>query len=252
MGNPAVALNVDVKNPQNVPKNGDSNKNQNAPQNGNSNQNKNKHRPPFNRHDKNQHRDNNKDARDQNKKPDNEAQKNLNEQRLVKPVNKKAKVKKHHSFAVRNTNKVLGMVYIGAAVLVIIVGLRGLGTIVGDLSLVPQFLIDPATGKIDSDFVMFALILEFFMLILLSLVTFFTPLDDTPEEEKEKDTNVIPDQKALERFKAQIKEIKEYTETEMTVMKEYLDDFEEMSRRVNRIQAINVAALKKLSEVVEK
>lgn len=73
------------------------------------------------------------------------------------------------------SNNVQGVVYVGAAILIIIVGLRGLGSVAGSIPIVPGFLINEADNKVDVNFVMMALFLEFFLLLILSIVTFFTP-----------------------------------------------------------------------------
>lgn len=152
--------------------------------------------------------------------------------------------KKHtfmESIALDHTNKVMGLVYIGAAFLIIIVGLRGLGSIVGDISMIPGFLVDAKSGKIDSNWVIFALFLEFFMLVLLSTVTFFTP-----QEEKKKSMA------SLEEFREGIKEIKSFTEEELKVMKSYIDEFEHMSGKISQVHTANVEALKKMSDILKK
>ena len=77
-------------------------------------------------------------------------------------------------FIPKYSNNVMGLVYLGAAILIIIVGLRGLGAIAGTVGLIPSFLIG-ADNKIDPYWVMLALLLEFGMLFLLGIVTFYTP-----------------------------------------------------------------------------
>lgn len=143
--------------------------------------------------------------------------------------------------AVNHANKVMGLVYVGAAFLIIVVGLRGLGSIVGEISLIPGWLVDSATGKIDSNWVIAALFLEFFMLMLLSAVTFFTP------QEESKKTMAT-----LEEFKEGIKEIKSFTEEELKVMKGYIEEFEGMSNKISQVHTTNVEALKKMSEILKK
>ena len=155
---------------------------------------------------------------------------------------KKKKVSWMENVAVNHTNKVMGLVYVGAAFLIIVVGLRGLGSIVGDISLIPRFIIDSTSGKIHSDYVIAALFLEFLMLILLSTVTFFTPV----EEGKKKAIA------SLEEFREGIKEIKDFTQEELKVMKSYIDEFEIMSGKISQVHMANVESLKKMSDILKK
>jgi hypothetical protein len=78
-----------------------------------------------------------------------------------------------YRFATEYDQNIQAMVYFGAAFLVIIVGLRGLGDISG-VSFIPLFLLD-SNGKIDAHIVMIGLIVEFLMLCLLAAVSFFAP-----------------------------------------------------------------------------
>jgi len=48
-----------------------------------------------------------------------------------------------NKFIPKYANKVMGFVYLGAAVLIIIVGLRGLGSLAGTVGIIPSFLIGP-------------------------------------------------------------------------------------------------------------
>ncbi|NOQ97521.1 MAG: hypothetical protein GQ561_05080, partial [Calditrichae bacterium] len=80
-----------------------------------------------------------------------------------------------YNFAAEYEKSIQAMVYAGAALLVIIVGLRGLGNI-SDVPFIPNFLLNHE-GKIDSNFVMIGLLVEFTMLCLLAAVSFFSPRD---------------------------------------------------------------------------
>lgn len=74
----------------------------------------------------------------------------------------------------RYFNVIQALVYAGAAFLVVIVGLRGLG----DLShngFVPSWLLEPETGRISVNFVIAGLVAEFTMLMALALVYFKAP-----------------------------------------------------------------------------
>lgn len=148
-------------------------------------------------------------------------------------------------FAVKHANKVMGLVYIGAAILIIIVGLRGMGTAVGNLSMIPDFLIDQATNKIDSAWVMFALFLEFFMLMLLSVITFFTPND-----EKENTKTNPGDLVSLSEIKKGLTDLKDFTETEISIIKTYLNEVESITGKINKIQSNNAKALRSITETL--
>ena len=80
-----------------------------------------------------------------------------------------------YSFAADYEKSIQAMVYVGAALLVIIVGLRGLGNI-SDVPYIPDFLLNNE-GKIDSNLVMIGLLVEFTMLCMLAAVSFFSPRD---------------------------------------------------------------------------
>lgn len=70
----------------------------------------------------------------------------------------------------RYENNVLAFVYWGAAFLVLVVGLRGLGT-----GILPSFLIDPITQRLDLVYIIIGLIVEFIMITFLGLFMFFKP-----------------------------------------------------------------------------
>ena len=84
-----------------------------------------------------------------------------------------------YDFAERYEKSIQALVYFGAALLVIIVGLRGLGDI-STLTYIPKFLLNQ-DGKIDSNFVMIGLLVEFTMLCLLAAVSFFSPKKEGDE-----------------------------------------------------------------------
>ena len=80
-----------------------------------------------------------------------------------------------YKFAIDFDQQVQAMVYFGAAFLVIIVGLRGLGDL-SHVSFIPGFLLD-SEGKIESNIVMLGLLIEFLMLCLLAAVSYFSPAE---------------------------------------------------------------------------
>ena len=162
---------------------------------------------------------------------------------------------KLNKFAVNRANNVIGLVYVGAAILIIIVGLRGLGSVVGELGLIPSFLLD-ANGKISPDLVLFALLIEFSMLVILSFVTFFTPNENTvkeaPDDSRTTDLQ-IQVHKSLQmhnELKAGLEDLMKVTETEMKMVEEYLNKFEEMTKRINKMQTISMSAISSMKETV--
>jgi len=84
-----------------------------------------------------------------------------------------------YRFATEYDQNIQALVYVGAAFLVIIVGLRGLGDL-GDFPLIPHYLLD-SNGKIDAHIVMVGLVVEFLMLCLLAAVSFFAPTEARPD-----------------------------------------------------------------------
>ena len=154
-----------------------------------------------------------------------------------------------YTFIPKYSNNVMGFVYMGAAILIIIVGLRGLGSMVGQLHILPNFLLDSQGAKISPYVVLFALFLEFFLLLTLGTVTFFTPEDMDhykPSSEEEPKTISFPD------FKAEIEKIKELSNEEKVMVRNFLDEFEQISQKINRIQESNAEALKKMKEALSK
>ncbi len=80
-----------------------------------------------------------------------------------------------YKFATEFDQNIQALVYFGAAFLVIIVGLRGLGDL-SNVSFLPRFLLD-SNGKIDANIVMVGLAVEFLMLCLLAAVSYFSPTE---------------------------------------------------------------------------
>ena len=80
-----------------------------------------------------------------------------------------------YKFATEFDQNIQAMVYFGAAILVIVIGLRGLGDL-SDVSFIPSLLLD-INGKIHANIIMAALAIEFLMLCLLAAVSFFAPVE---------------------------------------------------------------------------
>ncbi len=152
-----------------------------------------------------------------------------------------------YTFIPSYANNVAGVVYMGAAFLIIIVGLRGLGKVAGTLSVIPRFMLTEK-GTLDPNWVVAAILLEFTLLMLLAIVTFFTP-----EEAHGHGAPAAEEAKAAPRpdFQRDIRDLKDLTDEEIKMVNEYLDKFESISKRINEIQMTNVKALSELKEVVK-
>lgn len=134
-------------------------------------------------------------------------------------------------FSEKHTAHVQGWVYFGAAILVIIVGLRGLGTTAG--SVMPTFLLhfDPdLEGYVVSpSWVMFGLVMEFIMLCLLALVTYHSG-----DKAATKDTAEVPSAEVLNQIKDayytminhEIKRVETINKQTGELMKELQKNFE--------------------------
>ena len=151
-------------------------------------------------------------------------------------------------FIPKYSNNVMGLVYLGAAILIIIVGLRGLGAIAGTVGLIPSFLIG-ADNKIDPYWVMLALLLEFGMLFLLGIVTFYTPseyvdiLHTDGEESKVKSS--------AKDLKNELRDLKDFADEEMRVIEDYVEKFDSLSQKVRDIQLSSIQAISKMKDTIE-
>lgn len=74
----------------------------------------------------------------------------------------------------RYSNIIQALVYAGAAFLVVIVGLRGLGDL-SQIQLIPNGVLDENTGRVSVNIVIFGLVAEFAMLMALAFVFFKAP-----------------------------------------------------------------------------
>ena len=148
-----------------------------------------------------------------------------------------------YNFIPKHANKVNGLVYLGASILIIVVGLRGLGKLAGSVSVIPQFFIG-ADNKIDPTWVLAALLIEFTMLLLLGFVTFFTLGDPVsrPKESDKLDTAEL---------KENLRELKDFADEEMKIVESYLEKFDNLSKKVTQIQAVNLNAIKKMKDTIE-
>lgn len=141
-----------------------------------------------------------------------------------------------YKFIPQYANNVYGLVYLGAAILIIIVGLRGLGAQAGKIAIVPGFLIGP-DNKIIVDFVMGALFLEFFLLLVMAVTTFFTPEEDMGAGGHEvEDTGKKPTAKItldVATFQAELEHLQNMTNEELKVIEGYVNRMVENAKRVN-------------------
>ncbi len=155
-------------------------------------------------------------------------------------------------------NNIQGFVYMGAAILIIIVGLRGLGELAGQLSAVPKFLLDHEGVKIDPNWVMIALFLEFFLLMILAVVTFFTPEEygHTPPDETAKNetavsqgsfNNVISVPKNLSAdLKAELESLQRVADDQIKVVNNVIDQYNALNKKITVIQQQSLQALSDL------
>jgi hypothetical protein len=77
-----------------------------------------------------------------------------------------------YKFAGEKQQTIQALVYFGAAILVIIVGLRGLGDL-SNVTFIPPIMLNP-DGKIQTNIVMVGLLFEFTMLCLLALISYYS------------------------------------------------------------------------------
>lgn len=149
-------------------------------------------------------------------------------------------------FVQKHQNKVMGLVYFGASFLIIIVGLRGLGTLAGQLSVIPAFLVD-STGKIDPNWVILALLVEFVMLTLLAIFTFLAKDNDNGKISASTSAAV-----QVHDLRNELSKLKDVSREELDVIKTYLKEFEEMQEKINQIQSKNMMAIKNMKEMLSK
>lgn len=152
-----------------------------------------------------------------------------------------------NEFVPKYSNNIMGIVYTGAAILIIIVGLRGLGSIVSQIPIIPKMFIDSATGKIHPDLVIFALILEFCVLLLLAFTTYFTPV----ENNKKEDLSASLHRSNISSIKEELEQLKKLTAEDVKMIDSYLSDFEQLSARLANIQMSYVQALSTMKQAIK-
>ncbi len=132
-----------------------------------------------------------------------------------------------YTFIPQYANNVQGLVYMGAALLIIIVGLRGLGELAGQIAIVPKFLLEGK--KVSPNWVMIALFTEFALLMVMAITTFFTPEEPMFEEPVHKGD--LPSDE-LQRIKNQMAEIKSLAKGDMDTLNEYLESINNINRKL--------------------
>jgi hypothetical protein len=152
-----------------------------------------------------------------------------------------------HTVIPNYANNVQGVVYMGAAVLIIIVGLRGLGSVAGKIAIVPKFFLG-VDGKIDPNWVMGALFLEFLLLLVLSLVTFFTPEDQHGSVAEH-------NPKAVEKFgidvntiKQELSQLKGIAYEDLKVIDDYVEKMTQISKRLAHMNQEYLAAVNEVKQ----
>ncbi|NUN07642.1 MAG: hypothetical protein HUU54_00525 [Ignavibacteriaceae bacterium] len=156
-----------------------------------------------------------------------------------------------YNFIPNYANNVQGLVYMGAALLIIIVGLRGLGTVAYDIPIVPRFLFDEATHKVSPMWVMTSLFLEFALLMVLAIVTFFTPEEAGGHEPAP--AAAAPDTKASEaeiaKIKQQIAEFKVIADEEMKALNNYAENIAKVSQKLAAVKADFFKSMSEMKQV---
>lgn len=152
-----------------------------------------------------------------------------------------------YEFVPKYSNNIMGIVYVGAAILIIIVGLRGLGSIVSQIPFIPKMIIDSTTGKIHPNLVIFALMLEFCVLLLLAFTTFFTPTEGHKQTEQSASDNLS----TLRNIKEELDQLKKITDQDAKQVDKYLSDFEQISAKLANIQLNYVQALSSMKQAMK-
>lgn len=154
-----------------------------------------------------------------------------------------------YTFIPNYANNVQGLVYMGAAILIIIVGLRGLGTVAYDIPVVPKFLFDHETHKVAPMWVMTALLLEFSLLMVLAIVTFFTPEEPAGHESASAQHDSKPSEAELAKLKQQIAEFRVIAEEEMKALNAYADNIAKVSQKLAAVKAEFFKSMSEMKQV---
>lgn len=140
-----------------------------------------------------------------------------------------------HTFIPQYANNVQGLVYMGAALLIIIVGLRGLGAVAYNIAIVPKFLLDDATHKVSANWVMIALVIEFTLLMVLAIVTFFTPEESGGGADHHKPVTSQSDE--IVKIKQSLRELKEVADEDLKVLNDYVESINNVNKKLVQAKA---------------
>lgn len=138
-----------------------------------------------------------------------------------------------YTFIPKYSNNVQGLVYMGAAFLIIIVGLRGLGTLASKIAIVPAFLLEGE--KVSPNWVMIALFLEFALLMILAIVTMFTPEEMGGEAHTARSATGPSDD--LLRIKQAMVELKGVADEDIKALNDYVEQINNVNRKLVQAKA---------------
>lgn len=149
-----------------------------------------------------------------------------------------------YKFIPQYSNNVQGLVYMGAAFLIIIVGLRGLGEVAGNLKIVPAIMLEGK--KLSPNWVMGALLLEFSLLMIMAVVTMFTPEDSLFEEPVHKGD--LPSDE-IQRIKNAMIEIKSLAKEDIETFNEYVEQINVVNRKLAQAKSDFLKSLTDLRQL---
>ena len=151
-----------------------------------------------------------------------------------------------YKFVPQYANNVQGLVYMGAACLIIIVGLRGIGKVAASIAIVPKFLLG-LDGKVAPMWVMAALFLEFSLLMVLAIVTFFTPEDQGGFGEPAKSSTPLAEE--IERIKSEMAALKSIAKEDIDTFNEYVEALNHVNRRLAQAKTDFLKSLSDLKQL---
>lgn len=156
------------------------------------------------------------------------------------------------NFLVKNENKITGLLYFGAAFLIIVIGLRGLGEQLKEVDIITKvvpFILDES-GRIDIDLVLGALLLEFSILVILAITTAMKTNDNQADEEAQK--KALKSQLSILSdpvVKQALEEMNLHTKDQLQSLEEFIKRYEILQKRLNRIQIESVNHLKNIEKL---
>lgn len=157
-----------------------------------------------------------------------------------------------YTFIPQYANNVQGLVYVGAAILIIIVGLRGLGTAAQGIPMI-GFLLDDKGERVDVNWVMVALFLEFLLLLVLSIVTFFTPEEDHGHGGGHGSGGAeVKSSASGAQLKAELDALKSATDEQLKMVEQYVERFNTLNKKISQIQLDSIKALEQMKQTITK